>query len=80
MSDILNFNPALPESRQFTPPAGAGNGAIHKPGEYQNPDLADPQPGAGKLGNEPYRHAGRSLSRALKPAGAGQRAECGAHA
>lgn len=24
MSDILNFNPALPESRQFTPPAEGG--------------------------------------------------------
>lgn len=36
MSEILDFNPALPESRQFTPPAEGGNGAIHKPGEYQN--------------------------------------------
>ncbi len=36
MSETLNFNPALPESRQFTPPAEGGNGAIHKPGQYQN--------------------------------------------
>ena len=36
MSDTLNYNPALPESRQFTPPAEGGNGNIHKPGEYQN--------------------------------------------
>ncbi|MFP2426942.1 recombinase-like helix-turn-helix domain-containing protein [Enterobacter ludwigii] len=36
MSESLNFNPALPESRQFTPPAEGGNGAIHKPGYYQN--------------------------------------------
>ena len=36
MSESLNFNPALPESRQFTPPAEGGNGAIHKPGDYQN--------------------------------------------
>lgn len=36
MSDTLNFNPALPESRQFTPPAEGGNGAIHKPGHYEN--------------------------------------------
>ena len=36
MSDTLNFNPALPESRQFTPPAEGGNGAIHKPGDYTN--------------------------------------------
>lgn len=36
MSDTLNFNPALPESRQFTPPAEGGNGAIHKPGHYDN--------------------------------------------
>jgi hypothetical protein len=33
MSDTLNYNPA-PESRQFTPPAEGGNGAIHKPGDY----------------------------------------------
>ncbi|WP_434583120.1 recombinase-like helix-turn-helix domain-containing protein [Klebsiella sp. R390] len=36
MSEILNFNPALPESRQFTPPAEGGNGNIHKPGDYHN--------------------------------------------
>ncbi|MDS0114657.1 hypothetical protein QYE88_32835, partial [Enterobacter hormaechei subsp. steigerwaltii] len=24
MSDTLNYNPALPESRQFTPPAEGG--------------------------------------------------------
>lgn len=36
MSDILNYNPALPESRQFTPPAEGGNGNIHKPGDYHN--------------------------------------------
>jgi hypothetical protein len=73
MSDTLNYNPALPESRQevhfpafrlaaaglpdqvlvitrlmdrtvtalgrcrqFAPPAEGGNGAIHKPGDYQN--------------------------------------------
>ena len=36
MSETLDFNPALPESRQFTPPAEGGNGNIHKPGEYQN--------------------------------------------
>lgn len=36
MSDTLNYNPALPESRQFTPPAEGGNGAIHKPGDYTN--------------------------------------------
>lgn len=33
---ILDFNPALPESRQFTPPAEGGNGNIHKPGDYHN--------------------------------------------
>ncbi|MCP6617929.1 hypothetical protein NL516_26205, partial [Klebsiella pneumoniae] len=26
MSESLDFNPALPESRQFTPPAEGGNG------------------------------------------------------
>ena len=31
MSESLDFNPALPESRQFTPPAEGGNGNIHKP-------------------------------------------------
>ena len=36
MSETLNFNPALPESRQFTPPAEGGNGNIHKPGDYHN--------------------------------------------
>ena len=36
MSERLNFNPALPESRQLTPPAEGGNGAIHKPGDYPN--------------------------------------------
>ncbi|HFK4063002.1 TPA: recombinase-like helix-turn-helix domain-containing protein [Kluyvera ascorbata] len=36
MSDTLDFNPALPESRQFAPPAEGGNGAIHKPGDYSN--------------------------------------------
>lgn len=36
MSDNLNYNPALPENRQFAPPAEGGNGAIHKPGEYPN--------------------------------------------
>jgi hypothetical protein len=36
MSESLDFNPALPESRQFTPPAEGGNGTIHKPGGYQN--------------------------------------------
>ncbi|HHG8775316.1 TPA: recombinase-like helix-turn-helix domain-containing protein [Raoultella planticola] len=36
MSEILNFNPALPESHQFTPPAEGGNGNIHKPGGYHN--------------------------------------------
>ncbi|AGB76814.1 MULTISPECIES: recombinase-like helix-turn-helix domain-containing protein [Pseudocitrobacter] len=36
MSETLDFNPALPESRQFTPPAEGGNGNIHKPGDYQN--------------------------------------------
>lgn len=36
MSEILNFNPALPESRQFTPPAEGGSGNIHKPGDYHN--------------------------------------------
>ncbi|MEF3089203.1 hypothetical protein QFI91_12585 [Raoultella sp. WB_B2P2-3] len=36
MSETLNFNPALPESRQFTPPAEGGNGNIHKPGDYEN--------------------------------------------
>lgn len=36
MSVTLNFNPALPESRQFTPPAEGGNGNIHKPGDYAN--------------------------------------------
>ena len=34
MSETLDFNPALPESRQFTPPAEGGNGNIHKPGDY----------------------------------------------
>lgn len=29
MSESLDFNPALPESRQFTPPAEGGNGNIH---------------------------------------------------
>jgi hypothetical protein len=36
MSEHLDFNPALPESRQFTPPKEGGNGTIHKPGAYQN--------------------------------------------
>ena len=36
MSSSLEFNPALPESRQFTPPKEGGNGTIHKPGDYQN--------------------------------------------
>ena len=36
MSESLDFNPALPESRQFTPPAEGGNGNIHKPGDYPN--------------------------------------------
>ncbi len=36
MSDSLDFNPQLPETRQFTPPAEGGNGAIHQPGQYQN--------------------------------------------
>ncbi|ATM03759.1 MULTISPECIES: recombinase-like helix-turn-helix domain-containing protein [Raoultella] len=36
MSESLDFNPALPESRQFTPPAEGGNGNIHKPGDYHN--------------------------------------------
>ena len=36
MSESLDFNPALPESRQFTPPAEGGNGNIHKPGDYLN--------------------------------------------
>ncbi|MFD1803753.1 recombinase-like helix-turn-helix domain-containing protein [Mixta tenebrionis] len=36
MSTALEFNPALPESRQFTPPKEGGNGTIHKPGAYQN--------------------------------------------
>lgn len=36
MSESLDFNPALPESRQFTPPAEGGNGNIRKPGDYPN--------------------------------------------
>ena len=36
MSESLDFNPALPESRQFTPPAEGGNGNIHKPGDYRS--------------------------------------------
>ena len=36
MSEHLDFNPALPENRQFTPPAEGGNGQIHAPGSYQN--------------------------------------------
>lgn len=36
MSESTDFNPALPESRQFTPPAEGGNGNIHKPGDYHN--------------------------------------------
>lgn len=36
MSRAQQFNPALPESRQFTPPAEGGNGKIHQPGAYQN--------------------------------------------
>jgi hypothetical protein len=36
MSTAQEFNPALPESRQFTPPKEGGNGTIHKPGDYQN--------------------------------------------
>lgn len=36
MSESLDFNPALPESCQFTPPAEGGNGNIHKPGDYHN--------------------------------------------
>ena len=36
MSESLDFNPALPESRQFTPPAEGGKGNIHKPGDYHN--------------------------------------------
>lgn len=36
MSESTDFNPALPESRQFTPPAEGGNGNIHKHGDYHN--------------------------------------------
>ncbi|QGN39706.1 recombinase-like helix-turn-helix domain-containing protein [Klebsiella oxytoca] len=36
MSESLDFNPALPENRQFTPPAEGGNGNIHQPGDYHN--------------------------------------------
>lgn len=61
MSDTLNFNPALPESRQFTPPAEGGNGAIHKPGDYTNLIWQTRQPRAGKLGSEADCDAGRSL-------------------
>ncbi len=65
--DILNSTRRCSKAASLRPGRGR-NGAIHKPGEYQNLILADPQPGAGKLGNEPYRHAGKiSLSRALKP-------------
>lgn len=56
MSESTDFNPALPESRQFTPPAEGGNGNIHKPGRLSQSDLANPQPGAGKLGTAAYRH------------------------
>ena len=49
MSESLDFNPALPESRQFTPPAEGGNGNIHKP--Y----LANPQSRCVKLGAGTYR-------------------------
>lgn len=68
MSESTDFNPALPESRQFTPPAEGGNGNIHKRRLSQS-DLANPQPGAGKLGTAAYRHhgnvvrAGRGKSR-----------------
>lgn len=58
MSESLDFNPALPESRQFTPPAEGGNGNIHKPGDYHNLIWQNPQPGAGKLGTAAYRHPG----------------------
>lgn len=57
MSESLDFNPALPESRQFTPPAEGGNGNIHKRRLSQS-DLANPQPGTGKLGTAAYRHPG----------------------
>ena len=35
MSESLDFNPALPESRQFTPPAEGGNVNIHNYGGNQ---------------------------------------------
>ena len=53
MSESLDFNPALPESRQFTPPAEGGNGNIHKPGVQ-----CRARPGTGKLGTAAYRHPG----------------------
>nr|VUD34192.1 Uncharacterised protein [Raoultella sp. NCTC 9187] len=56
MSETLNFNPALPESRQFTPPAEGGNGNIHKPGDYANLIWQTRSPRSGKLGAAAYRH------------------------
>ncbi len=60
MSETLDFNPALPESRQFAPPAEGGNGAIHKPGDYSNL-IGRPVAVFRKLGVEAYRHAGRTV-------------------
>ncbi len=54
MSESLDFNPALPESRQFTPPAEGGNGNIHKR-RLSQPYLANPQSRCGKLGAGTYR-------------------------
>jgi len=36
MSNDPGFNPQMPESWQFTPPAEGGNGAIHQPGQFHN--------------------------------------------
>lgn len=36
MSHQPEYNPQLPESRQFMPPKEGGNGDIHRPGHYHN--------------------------------------------
>ena len=60
MSDTLNYNPALPESRQFAP-AGRGGKAPFSSRASTRTRSGDLQPRAGKLGSEADCDAGRSL-------------------
>ncbi len=67
MSESPDFNPALPESRQFTPPAEGGNGNIHKPSDYHNLIWQTRSRVPEKLGTAAYRHPRkRCSSRARK--------------